>query len=223
MDLSGTGSGEEPPGTRELRRSYHDRLSEVSESSRQIVAASVAALGEATRAVMGGDLDSARRVDVRFSAMAGVAKNVDQAVLDLLALESPVARDLRLLIASRDVTQIGMLTLGLCVALAGRAPSVAPVLDGDIRPVLEVTDGATAALLGKAGQAWVGVDSELAGEVVHDAVEVRVVQLELLAALLRLRDVPMEAALDLGMVSRAYERIADHAVEIAQQVVFAAG
>ena len=50
----------------------------------------------------------------------------------------------------------------------------------------------------------------------------RVLQRRFLAELLRLENVPVEAAVDLGMAARAYERLTDHAVEIAGRVVFAA-
>jgi phosphate uptake regulator len=39
--------------------------------------------------------------------------------------------------------------------------------------------------------------------------------------LLKLTDVPIEVALDLGMAARVYDRLIDHAAEIAGRVVFA--
>ena len=47
-------------------------------------------------------------------------------------------------------------------------------------------------------------------------------QRRFLGELLDLDDVPIEAAVDLGMMARAYERLTDHAVDIAGRVVFAA-
>jgi phosphate transport system protein len=44
----------------------------------------------------------------------------------------------------------------------------------------------------------------------------------LLMAVFALRDAPVEAAVELGLIARFYERIADHAVVVAERVCFAA-
>lgn len=215
-------SGVEPEA-RELRRTYHDHIAEVREGSQQIVAAAVTALRDANAALSEGDMAASEEVDDAVAQMADVSKAVGRSVLELLAREAPLARDLRMLIASRDVTQFGLLSLGLCATLATRAPSVCRVLEPDVRTRVDSAGQATLQVLEVAEQAWRGVDPDLAARVVSDALEARVAQMELLTALIGLRDVPMDAALDLGMVSRSYERILDHAVEIAQQVTFAVG
>lgn len=211
------------PEARELRRSYHDQIAAVRDVSRRAVKAAIEALSESKRALADDDPEAARRVSAAAAEVAEISQTVDASVLELLALESPVARDLRLLIACRDVTQIAVLTVGLCVTLADRAQSVARVVQDGIGPVLHSVEEAASELLEKAGQAWAVVDAGLAGEVIEGAMKARVSHMEFLTALLSLDGVPMDAALDLGMVARAFERIADHAVEIAQQVVFAAG
>ena len=67
---------------------------------------------------------------------------VEVEVLTLLALEQPVARDLRVLLTARDVAQLGELCLGLCFTLARRANRVQQVLSDDLRAmILEVGEG----------------------------------------------------------------------------------
>ena len=50
--------------------------------------------------------------------------------------------------------------------------------------------------------------------------ESRQLQRTFLAELLELRSIPVNAAVDLGMIARVYERLTDHAVEIASRVMF---
>lgn len=69
--------------------------------------------------------------------------------------------------------------------------------------------------------AWVALDDDGAEAVVPAAEESRLLQSRLTAALLDLDGVPMDAALDLAIAARAFERLCDHSVEIAQRVLFA--
>src|SRR5438309_942896 len=57
------------------------------------------------------------------------AAYVDGTVVGMLALESPVARDLRLILAARDVAQLALLCVGLCAQLAVRVDRVVTGLD----------------------------------------------------------------------------------------------
>ncbi len=73
-----------------------------------------------------------------------------------------------------------------------------------------------------AAAGWAVLDSRPALVAVDAAERSRGLQRRFLAELLDLDDVPIDAAVDLGMMARAYERLTDHAVEIAGRVVFAA-
>ena len=64
-----------------------------------------------------------------------------------MALEQPVARDLRVLLTARDVAQLGELCLGLCFTLARRANRVQLVLSDDVRAMILEVGEAVALLL----------------------------------------------------------------------------
>ena len=64
----------------------------------------------------------------------------------------------------------------------------------------------TVGLLRRAAGAWSVLDEGLALEVIADAEPSRLLQRRFLAELLQLSGVPVESAVDLGMLARAYER-----------------
>jgi phosphate transport system protein len=146
---------------------------------------------------------------------------VEAEVLALLALQAPVARDLRMILAGRDIAQIGELCLGLCRTLATRSGSARDVLSGELCGLISEIGNQTTGLLREANAAWSVLDVDLAHGLVVRAEESRHTQREFLAQLVGLRGVPVDAAVDLGMAVRVYERLTDHAIEIAGRVVFA--
>ncbi len=150
-----------------------------------------------------------------------MAAMVDAEVVSLLALESPVARDLRVILATRDVTQIGLLCVGLCLALSERVQHASAALSSDLCRLARDVGVGTEGLMREAEAAWAALDPDLATAVTNSARAVTALQKEFITALIALDGVPMDAALDLALVARAFERLADHAVEIAERVLFA--
>ncbi len=186
----------------ELRRAYHDRIGDL-------------------HAMTVGILDDAARLGVEAD-IGGRLAAVEAEVLDLLAQQAPVARDLRVILAALRIAQIGDLCLGLGAVLRGRRPAVDRVLPSSLQTRVEEISAECGGLLQTAADAWRVIDDGLAGEIVARSAASRRLQAQFLAELIGVVSVPIEAAVDLGMVTRAYERLTDHAVEIAERVRFAA-
>jgi phosphate transport system protein len=211
------------PEVSELRRTYHDRIAALRERSIDIVSFPVSAVQDATAALLAGDTSSVVGLRQRTRQLRSEVEAIDSEVVALLALESPVARDLRMVLASRDVAQTGLLCAGLCVALAGRAGGAGRVLVPSLTELVGQVAHATIGLLDIAQRAWAILDPPLAIGLLEPLAEARLVQTQLIAALLDLDGVPMETALDLAMATRAFDRLADHAEEISRKVCFATG
>ncbi len=211
-----------PSSPRELRRDYHDRVATLRTGSIAIVADAVAATRDATAALLDADVAAAKLAAIAATAGRDPVVQVETEVLDLLALESPVARDLRIILTSRDIAQIGELCLGLCLTLARRARRAHEVLIGDLRLMVNDIGDQTADLLGRANGAWSAIDAEAAMVVINRVRISRQLQTRFFAELVRLREVPVHAAVDLGLAVRVYERLTDHAADIAVRVIFAA-
>lgn len=216
-------AGEDRERLWELRRHYHDRIADLRQSSVAIARFSVDGVGVATRALVAGDSGPIPALRAGVEELRALTAAIDDDAVGLLALESPVARDLRMILASRDVAQIGLLCAGLCVALTGRAGgaerSIVPPVDALVADV----SACTTEVLAGAVQAWTALDGELAAALGESVAEARLRQTRLVGAILDLDGVPIEAALDLAMATRAFDRLVDHGEEIADRVRFAVG
>jgi len=209
----------------ELRRSYHDRIAEVRAQTVDLVQIAARATRQLTSELAeGADETGGQIADDQIaddlSAAARMVAGVEADVLDLLALQAPVARDLRVILAARDIARTGELCLGLCRTLSERAKGAQDVLSADLRIVIGEMGSETANVLLQANAAWTALDEQQAQAVMGNIEVCRQLQRTFLADLLELRSVPVNAAVDLGMIARAYERLADHAVEIASSVMF---
>jgi len=152
--------------------------------------------------------------------MRASAENV---ALELLALESPVARDLRVVVSAMwivsDLQRMGQLAIHVAKAARRRHP--AHVIPMDVRPIIERMGRVGVHLADEAGLVLRERDIELARrlEVEDDLMDD--LQRELFSAMLAptwKHGVP--PAVDIALLSRFYERFADHAVAIARRVVF---
>ena len=183
----------------------------------------VTAMRDATSALHNADLGLAERVvadDVRLDRARAVC---EERAYSLLALQSPVARDLRVILAavqSADTLErMGDLAKHVAEAVRRRHPR--PVLPAPIRPTVATMAHAAIDLAETAGAVIRHPDLALCGSVTRgdDAVNA---QHSHLLALLTSEDWPygVQPAVDVAQLSRWYERYADHAVSLARRTMF---
>ncbi len=146
---------------------------------------------------------------------------LDQACIDLLALQAPIATDLRLIASSLkiipEIERIG----DHCCNIARRVPFAhPPVLAGD---AMEHLAGETRGMVRQAVDAFVNGNAGLAREVIanDDRVDTLYVQIykDLLRAMLA-DPLCIERASNLIIIIKNWERIADQATNIAEEVLF---
>ena len=206
----------------ELRRAYHDRISDLRARTRALVGASAGAVERVTVALLADDREAGRVLIEEMASDLDEPSRVEEEVLDVLAREAPLGRDLRVVLASLFIAQSAGLCLGLVRTLASRPGPAAPVLTSPLRALAYEIGAETVELLERAGGAWEVLSEDHALTVIAAADGSRLLQRRFLAELFGLTQVPVEAAVELGMLARAYERLTDHAVSIAGRVVFAA-
>jgi phosphate transport system protein len=151
--------------------------------------------------------------------------DIEERCIDLLALQQPLARDLRFITSalkiSNDLERVGdhgVNIAGCAVSLAA-LPAVRPL--ADMGPL---TDGATG-MLREALDAFVRRDAESARRLVLRDDEVDDLNRHLFGELLaRMVQSPseIEASMSYVLVGRNLERIGDLATNIAEEVVFIA-
>lgn len=150
---------------------------------------------------------------------------IDDLVLQILALDAPVASDLRHVIAIKsiatDLERIGDIARNIA-GCARRLSQHPPVQLGDELSILEESSRTA---LGNAIRAFRELDVELARAVLGsddkiDELEGRIIR----GAISRLSGSPehTEQEIDLIFITKDLERVGDHATNIAEEVILAA-
>jgi phosphate transport system protein len=146
---------------------------------------------------------------------------LDRLCIDLLALRSPAAGDLRLIASSLKIVPELERIGDHCCNIARRVPSVhPPILGGND---LEQLGTQTRNMVRRAVDAFVGRDAALAQAVIQSDDSVDALYGKIYRDLLRLMladPLCIERASHLILVIKNWERIADQATNIAEEVLF---
>lgn len=148
---------------------------------------------------------------------------VEPEVFDLVALQSPVGRDLRFLTSSLRIAQALERVGDLLVSVGRRADVVRPLIQGHgLGPDVLALGAGALDLLQRAAAAYAVFDADAAGalEAADDAVDASHARLR--ARLFGLGEAPVEPVVEMGLVARFLERVGDHGVVIGERVRFIA-
>ncbi|MBK7949388.1 MAG: phosphate signaling complex protein PhoU [Deltaproteobacteria bacterium] len=184
-----------------------------------------AILAKSLRAVRERDPALAAEVKHDDLAIDQLDIEIDDLVLQILALDAPVASDLRHVIAIKsiatDLERIGDIARNIA-GCARRLSQHPPVQLGDELAILEESSRTA---LGSAIRAFRELDVELARAVLGsddkiDELEGRIIR----GAISRLSGSPehTEQEIDLIFITKDLERVGDHATNIAEEVILAA-
>lgn len=203
------------------RRHFHARIDSLQQAVIAIGHEVTRSIADATEAWLRRDCDAGQRVDARTAGWSARARDVEFAVYELIATQQPMAIDLRQLIAlvrlSEAVSRSGDLVAHIArSACFERDPdSFSPALRTLVVEMATVAASQFTAALrafdeedGAAGVKVEAADDNL--DLLHH---------ELLARLLT-GVVGTAPAIDLALLGRFYERLGDHAVEIARRTTF---
>jgi len=180
-------------------------------------------IADAMRALIDRDDEFARLIIERDKTVNRMDVQIDDVCLRLLALHQPTARDLRLITTALKITtdleRGGDMAENICerVLELCREPQLKPLID--IPRMAAIAQG----MLRQALDAFVREDADLALQVCHqdDAVDQLTDQLlrELLTFMME-DPHTISRALRLIFIAKYLERLADHATNIAEMVIF---
>ena len=182
-----------------------------------------AAIQRSISAVIHKDRGAADEVFRNEARINAIEIEVDEFAVNLLALQQPMAADLRLIVAAlkinTDLERMG----DLAVNIAQRARSL--MEEPVIKPMIDIPHiaGLVQSMVRKALDAFVTRDAELARSVLasDDAVDnMRTACYHELVSFMEKDPQNIKPALDLLAVTRNLERIADHSTNIAEDVLF---
>jgi phosphate transport system protein len=206
-----------------MREAYHDRLGELADHLADMCSMVAEAMERATTALLKTDLALAEQVISDDLKVDKARTSYEEEAYALLALQAPVATDLRTVLAvihaAESLERMGDLALHVAKTARRRHPN--PVLPEEVRPYFEQMGLVAVALARKTEQVVRTQDVELAKSVENDDDEMDNLHRELFTVLMD-KNWPhsVAAAVDVTLLGRFYERFADHAVSVAKRTVF---
>ena len=207
--------------TTELRRGFHDDLAALHALVGEMADIVVEGIRNATTALLEGDSGAAEAVVAADGRVDEAYEGVETLVAELVARQSPVARDLRFLIATLRVAQSLERAGDLVASIARRASRVErAALTPAVRSLVYEISGESEAVLRAAARSYAVLDGELASAVRDDDDRVDDLHRRLMRELVTAPGGSVESTVELALVARFYERIADHGVVVAERVRF---
>jgi phosphate transport system protein len=208
----------------ETRSHYQEELERLEASGLGGLDLVSAALERTLEAVEHQDVELAQLVIADDDRIDGRYLEVHQSLITLLATQSPVATDLRLISALlhvlKNVERMGDQCVNVCklIPLTGNEP---PADEEMVRLILAM-GRQTRALIGQAKRAFEQRNVEMARDLVRQDDAVDDLNRECFGLALAIGDDPdrREWAMTMLLAARAIERIGDNAVDVGEQVAF---
>jgi phosphate transport system protein len=208
-----------------MRTTYYEELSALSARIGDMCGLAADAMEHATQALLGADLSVAEQVIADHEHIAAMSRRAEASALKLLALQQPVAGDLRRIVGTihvgADIERMGALAVHVARISRLRHPECA--LPNDVRECFAKM-GTRAVQLARTAQEVLNTGDPDKAARLRDQDDVVDAEHRHLFTLLidqKWQD-GVCSAVDVALLGRFYERFADHAVEIGKRVLFEA-
>ena len=205
-----------------MRNRFDEQLFELNREIIEMGAMCEEAIASAVKALTTGDMELAGRVKTNSSAIDQMERDIEGRCMKLLLHQQPVARDLRLISAAlkmiTDMERIGDQAEDIAeivTFLNGRTMEGMDLIEEMARETIEMVTGSV--------DAFVKKDVELAQKVINkdDIVDDYFSRVKCgIITLITENHADGEFALDLLMIAKYFERIGDHATNIAEWVIY---
>lgn len=208
-----------------MRDAYQEQMAVLNELLGQMCESVGNEMERATRALLEADLVLSEQVISDHDQLAEQSADAEEKAFELLALQAPVAGDLRAIVSTfqlvSEVDRMGALALHVAKVARRRHPS--RVLPEEVTGYFEEMGRLAVDLARGAQQVLMSQNYHDALALMEDDDAMDDLHRHLFTVLMD-RDWPygVAAAVDVTLLGRYYERFADHAVSIASRVVFQA-
>ena len=208
-----------------MRTAYYEELSALRTQVGDICGLAADAMEHATQALLGSDLSVAEQVIADHEHIQAMSRRAEASALKLLALQQPVAGDLRTIVGAihvgADIERMGALAVHVARIARLRHPQCA--VPDEVRDSFSEMGTQSVQLARTAREVMVSGDPDKAARLndADDAVDAE--HRHLFTMLIdHVWQDGVCSAVDVALLGRFYERFADHAVEIGRRVVFEA-
>ncbi len=206
----------------DLRKEFHQQLEEIREGIMLVAARVSETIPRATQVLLDGDLEGAEYLINADDEIDKRSLELEEQCYDMLALQAPMAGDLRQIVAAvkmiGEIERSGDLAVNICKA-ARRIYGVQ--LDPRLRTMIGQMGEQAALLFRLSIDAYRDADVPLASALddIDDLLDR--LQVEFIAQIFECHaaeQIELLVAVQLALVARFYERIGDHGVNIGERV-----
>ncbi len=206
-----------------MRDAYFDQLDSIVDDLVAMTHEVQTAVSRSTKALLTADAEVAERVISDDADVDAAREKVEARCFELLALQQPVASDLRMLVAAlrmvADLERMGDLSVHVAKVARLRVPDRA--IPDELVPTIERMAAVAERMVGEA--ASIIAERDVEGALALEESDEEMDQLRASSFRRMLADDwahGVEPAVDIALLGRYYERIADHAVSLARRVVY---
>ncbi len=206
-----------------MRNAYFERLDSTVDDLVLMTREVQRAVDQATTALLTADAEMAERVISEDLAIDAARDKIELESFELLALQQPVAKDLRMLVAAlrmvADLERMGDLSVHVAKVARLRVPDRA--VPAELVPTIERMAHVAEEMVGTV--ATIIAERDVDGARLLEEKDEEMDQLRRSSFRLMLGDswaYGVEPAVDIALLGRYYERIADHAVSLARRVIY---
>ena len=206
-----------------MRTAYHERLDDLAAQLGEMCGLAGAAMKRATQALLEADIVAAEEVIRDHERIVAMRAQVEKEALALLALQQPVAGELRAIFSSiqiiADTERMG--ALAVHVAKIARREYPKQVLPEEVRRWFAEMGKVAIALGDSAKQVLVSRDPQQAAQLHEQDQAMDDLYRHLFSVLIdREWKHSISVGVEAALLGRFYQRFADHAVEIGRRVIF---
>jgi phosphate transport system protein len=208
-----------------VRTAFHEQLDALTRGIGEMCGLAGTAMQQATQALLEADIVSAETVISDHQNLGLQAAQAESDAFALLALQAPVATDLRAVFSSlQNVADVDrMRALALHVAKTARRRHPAHAIPDDVSGYFAEMGRIAVDIGHDAKDVVLSGDPDKAAKLADQDDAMDVLHRHLFTVVLDHRwSHPVAVAVDVTLLSRYYERFADHAVEIGGRVIFQA-
>jgi phosphate transport system protein len=206
-----------------MRDTYHEQLDDILVELERMTRTVSTAVRRSTRALLAADIKAAEEIIAADIELDASGEGVEDRVFELMARQAPVANELRMLVAAlrmvADLERMGDLAAHIAKIARMRYPQ--PAIPAELSTVIEQMGTVAEAMVNAAGNVIKTRDVSAAHALEStddDMDRLRTNQFRMMMDDSWPHGV--EVAVDIALLGRYYERIADHAVSMARRVVY---
>jgi phosphate transport system protein len=208
----------------EVRKSFHHQLDVLHDDLVRLAALVTETIPRGTQALLDGDTVVCQALIDADDQLDDMAIDLEERCYQLLALQQPMARDLRQLVtairAASEYERSGDLVVNIAKG-SGRLGS--PPEEPRVRGLLQQMSDEAVALMRGSIEAYADADALKAADLDERDDVLDDLHREYIAAVLescQAGRIEIQAAVQLALVGRYYERIGDHAVNVGERVLY---